>query len=257
MLSAAGLVKSFGGGLFKGASVCAVSGVSFDLARGKTLGIVGQSGCGKSTLARLLPGLLSPDKGSIRLNKEETTRLNGQALNRVRRKIQVIFQHPLSAFNPLHRLYKSLNEPFITKKDKHRATPAMLKKRLAQVDLPFGILQRYPHEVSGGELQRLSIARALILEPDYLVLDEATAMLDASTQARILNLLKTIQLRLEIGFIFISHDLDVAAVMADELAVMHRGRFVESAPPGQVLNHPTHTYTKELISYFNAFHEKS
>lgn len=248
MLSAAGLVKSFGGGLFKGAPVCAVSGVSFDLPRGKTLGIVGQSGCGKSTLARLLPGLLSPDKGNIRLNKEETTRLNGQALNRVRRKIQVIFQHPLSAFNPLHRLHKSLNEPFIIKKDKHRATPAMLKERLAQVDLPVGILQRYPHEVSGGELQRLSIARALILEPDYLVLDEATAMLDASTQARILNLLKTIQLRLEIGFVFISHDLDVAAAMADELAVMHRGRFVEFAPPGAG-SESSHAYIHQRFNF--------
>lgn len=246
--------KSFNQGLFKGPGILAVKGVSFTLPRGKTIGIVGESGSGKSTLARILPGLLLPDKGRIELNGEDINHLKGQARNRARRKIQIIFQHPFSSFNPLHSHEKSLAEPLVITGQKAATTRKNLEALLKEVDLNGSILDRYPHQVSGGELQRLSLARALALEPEYLVLDEPTAMLDVSTQARVLQMLKQIQNRLNIGFVFISHDLDVASFMAEELAVMHHGSFIEQGPVEQIMTSPKASYTKELIRYFREFH---
>lgn len=256
MLKVIDLHKSFGKGFFKGPGTQAVKGVSFELSRGKTMGIVGESGSGKSTLARLLPGLLPGDKGQIELDGFNITRLKGGELNRIRRKIQIIFQHPLSSFNPGHLLGKSLAEPLVIVGKKKEATRKTLTGLLAKADLGEDILDRYPHQVSGGELQRVALARALALEPDYLILDEPTAMLDVSTQARMLHMLKGIQARFNTGFIFITHDLDVAAFMGDQIAVMHQGRFIEQGETDQIMNTPGTAVTKRLIHYFREFDAK-
>ncbi len=254
MLRVEDVYKSFKKGGFRRTGVRAVDGVGFTLERGRTLGIVGESGSGKSTLAMLLPGLLPTDSGEILLEGEDITRMKDPELNLARRKIQVIFQHPFSSFNPSHRLGKSLAEPFEVMGHAMGEGREALGELLDAVDLGPDILARFPHQVSGGELQRLAVARALALEPSYLVLDEATAMLDVSTQARILHMLKAVQARLKIGFILISHDPDVAAFMSDDIAVMHRGRFVETGRPERIINAPAHPHTRQLIQYFKEFY---
>ncbi len=230
MLKVTQVYKSFKQGWFRrhGGPLTAVRNVSFALARGETLGIVGESGSGKSTLARLLPLLIRPDRGCVTLNGDALTTMKTKALMQARRKIQLISQHPLSSFNPLIRLQTSMMEPFVVTGRNKKITQSMRYGYLEQFDLPLDILHRYPHQASGGELQRLSIARALMLAPDYLILDEATAMLDVSSQAKILHLLKSIQKEMNIGVLFISHDLDVAAFMSDELAIMRNGQFIET-----------------------------
>ena len=216
--------------------------VSFSLARGETLSIVGESGSGKSTLARMLSGLTPPDRGQITVNKKAPVK---------GRHIQIIFQHPFASFNPTHTLAKSLAEPYVI--SGQSVTPRKLTDTLAQVDLTPDLLERFPSQVSGGELQRAALVRALALNPRYLILDEACTMLDISNQARIIHLLKHIQTRLKLGMVFITHDLNLAAFMGGSLAVMQAGRFIEHGPAGTVLNKPATAYTRQLIHYFREF----
>lgn len=239
--------------MFHTSKVNAVDDVTLSIKKGDTLGLVGESGCGKSTLARLILNLLPPDSGRIVLGKQEIAYLKGDDLTQYRRKIQIVFQQPFSSFDPLYRLKKSLLEPLKIHGRLNKKSDPLIKALVKRVGLHGDILNRYPHEVSGGELQRVAIARALVLKPEILILDEPTSMLDVSMQAKVLNLLKEIQKEYKISFLFISHDLDAVCFMSENIAVMNKGKIVEQGPRDQILYTPEHAYTKRLIAYFNEF----
>ena len=227
----------------------AVEDVSLTLKRGKTLAIVGESGCGKSTLARTILRLYEPSTGKIYINGNEIQSLNIAQMKPIRKKIQIIFQDPFASLNPKLRVSTLLKEPLIAHGIKSisemedRAT-----KLLHKVSLPSDVMQRFPHEFSGGERQRICIARALMLNPDIIVADEAVSALDVSVRAQILDLLMDLQQELNLSYIFISHDLAVVEQIAHKIAVMYCGRMVETGPRDSVCTEPSHFYTKRLMS---------
>jgi len=252
VLRAEGLVKRFevGRGLFGRARgvVSAVDGVSLAVAPGQTLAVVGESGCGKSTLARLLLRLIEPDAGRIELDGQDLRALDERALLRARRQVQMVFQDPFGSLNPRMSAGDTLAEPLRL----HAVVPASeratrVRRLLDQVGLPAEAAQRYPHEFSGGQRQRLAIARALAAGPKLLVCDEPVSALDVSIQAQILNLLADLQHELGLAYVFISHDLAVVRQVATEVAVMYLGRFVETGPASQVFARPRHPYTQALL----------
>ena len=252
VLRAEGLVKRFdvGRGLFGRARgvVSAVDGVSLEVAAGRTLAVVGESGCGKSTLARLLLRLIEPDAGRIELDGQDLRALDEAALLRARRHIQMVFQDPYGSLNPRMSAGDTLAEPLRL----HAVVPAAqraarVRRLLDQVGLPAEAARRYPHEFSGGQRQRLAIARALAAGPKVLVCDEPVSALDVSIQAQILNLLADLQRELGLAYVFISHDLGVVRQVASEVAVMYLGRFVETGPAPQVFAAPRHPYTRALL----------
>ncbi len=227
----------------------AVSDVSFSLAQGETLGIVGESGCGKSTLGRALLRLYQPTSGTIRFLGEDITHLTKKQMKRVRRKIQMVFQDPMESLNSRHTVYDILSEPFAI--HKLGTTAERIKwvdELLTRVGLPTSSAALYPHEFSGGQRQRIGIARAIALQPDLLVCDEAVSALDVSVQAQVINLLLDLQEQMKLTIIFISHDLSVVKHISDRIAVMYLGRFVELAPAEELYHSPQHPYTKALIS---------
>ncbi len=253
LLQAEGLVKHYPvrGGLLskRSGAVRAVDGVSFEVARGETLGLVGESGCGKTTVARLVLRLEAPTAGRVSFDGEDLLALSSKALRRKRREIQIVFQDPMSSLNPRMTVGEILAEPLFV----HRvATGAALDARvdalLDQVGIPASWRQRYPHEFSGGQRQRIGVARAIALGPKLVVCDEAVSALDVSVQAQVLNLLLELRERLGLAYLFISHDLSLVRHVSDRVAVMYLGQLVEQAPTGRLFGAPAHPYTKALLS---------
>lgn len=227
----------------------AVDDVSFELKRGEVLGLVGESGCGKSTLSRSLIGLLPVHEGQIRFNGEDLARLPQKAWRSVRRQIQMIFQDPFASLDPRMSIGDMLMEPMLV----HHIVPRSQLQKEAQrlldiVQLPVDALKRYPHQFSGGQRQRLDIARALALRPQLLVCDESVSALDVSIQAQILNLLKELQAEFDLSYLFISHDLNVVHYISDRVMVMQAGKIVERGDAEQVLRQPNNAYTKTLVA---------
>ncbi|NBS56288.1 MAG: dipeptide ABC transporter ATP-binding protein [Betaproteobacteria bacterium] len=230
--------------------VKAVDGVSFGIRAGQTLALVGESGCGKTTAGKALLQLIRPTAGTVRFDGRELTQLTRSALRPMRAAMQIVFQDPYASLDPRMRVTDILAEGMLslgvarTAADIGRRVDAMLE----QVGLPREAGKRYPHEFSGGQRQRIAIARALSVEPRLIVCDEPTSALDVSVQAQILNLLKDLQDRLGLAYLFITHNIAVVGHLAHEVAVMHRGRIVEQGPAQEVLIRPQHAYTRELLA---------
>ncbi|WP_428659743.1 ABC transporter ATP-binding protein [Reyranella sp.] len=246
LLSIRELAKSF---RVSGGTVRAVNGVSFDIARAETVGLVGESGCGKSTLGKTILRLIDPDSGSILLAGEEIGRLTRSALRPHRRRMQMIFQDPYASLNPRITVGRLIQEPM----DAHKVgTVAERKDRVVWLMQRVGLrpehAERFPHEFSGGQRQRIGIARALALNPDLLICDEPVSALDLSVQAQVLNLLVEIQEEFKLSLLFISHDLSVVAHLADRIMVMYLGHIVEIGTRDAVWEQPLHPYTRALIS---------
>lgn len=229
--------------------VRAVDGVSFDIQQGKTLALVGESGCGKTTLGKSLLNLIPASGGQVKINGIELSSLTGEQLRQQRANIQIVFQDPFSSMNPrmlvgdiiaegIRALHPGINS------DERKAR---VRQLLQQVDLPEDSAQRYPHEFSGGQRQRICIARALAVAPKLIVCDEPTSALDVSVQAQIIQLLKALQQEKGVSYLFITHDLAVVAEIADDVAVMYKGKIVEQGSVAQVLTKPRHAYTRKLL----------
>jgi oligopeptide/dipeptide ABC transporter ATP-binding protein len=230
-----------------GQALPAVAGVSVELRRGETLGIVGESGCGKSTLARLLVRLEEPTSGRVEVAGMDVTNLRGKELRAIRRRIQLVFQDPHSSLNPRITIGRTLEEVL----DVHELRPpgerpARVRELLDMVGLSPAFAGRYPHQLSGGQRQRVGIARALAVEPDVVVLDEPVSALDVSVRSGIMNLLARLRDELDVAYVFISHDLAMARHVSDRIAGMYLGRIVESGPWEPVSDRPLHPYTVAL-----------
>ena len=225
----------------------AVDNVSFRIETGTTFALVGESGCGKSTIARLAVGLYEPTEGDIVFEGQNLATARAQPA--IRRRMNMIFQDPYASLNPRWRVRDIIAEPIraFALASRPNETAARVGALLAQVGLAVSDGEKYPHEFSGGQRQRISIARALASEPDFLVCDEPTSALDVSVQAQILNLMRDLQRRLGLTYLFISHNLAVVRHMADQLGVMYLGRIVESGPAETIFARPLHPYTRLLL----------
>jgi oligopeptide transport system ATP-binding protein len=223
----------------------AVEDLDLAIFRGETLGLVGESGSGKSTVARLLPRLIEPTRGEVLYEGRNIFDLSGGALRRLRRKVQIVFQDPYSSLNPRHSVGRIISEGI---EDGRRGKAKRVAELLDLVGLASDVLDRYPHEFSGGQRQRICIARALAVDPEFLVLDEPVSALDVSIQSKILNLLHDLKKKLDLTYLFISHDLSVVHPIADRVAVMYLGHLVELAPKRVLYANPLHPYTQALLS---------
>jgi ABC-type oligopeptide transport system ATPase subunit len=229
--------------------VRAVQDVGFAIAPGRTLGLVGESGCGKTTVARLILNLLPADSGRVLFRGRDILNLGAAAMRPLRREIQIIFQDPYSALNPRMTVAQTLGEGLRMTGLRGRAERrARLEELLALVGMSPRALDRYPHEFSGGQRQRIGIARALSVGPSLIVCDEPVSALDVSIQAQIINLLKELQDRLGLSYLFISHDLNVVGYLCHEVAVMRAGRILEMASVEEIFEDPQHPYTRELLA---------
>ena len=251
-LEARGLTKLYGGGYTlvgrPRPANHAVSNVVIALNRGQTLGIVGESGCGKTTLARMLAGLTPPSAGTISINGQILANDRGSRLHSGRRAIQYVFQDPVGSLNPRKTVRKTLEAPLIrlARLDR-RERSERLGELMDSVKLRRELLDRYPHELSGGQAQRIGIARALAANPEILILDEPVSALDVSVQAQVLGLLSELQQLLGLTYVFITHNLAVTEVVSDQVAVMYFGRIIELAPARRLFANPRHPYTRLLL----------
>lgn len=247
-----------GGGVFRqGYTVKAVDGVSLQVNRGETLGLVGESGCGKSTLGRTILKLYEPTDGRVFFQGQDITDLSSKAMRPLRKDMQIIFQDPLESLNQRHTIGMIIEEPFIihglgTREERKRWVEELLEK----VGLPKSAVNRYPHEFSGGQRQRIGIARAIALKPKLLICDESVSALDVSVQAQILNLLLKLQQEMSLAIIFISHDLSVVRHVSDRVAVMYFGKIVEQGSVEQIFANPRADYTKTLLAAIPASHPR-
>jgi len=229
--------------------VKAVDGVSFSIPAGKTLGLVGESGSGKSTTGYCILQLTKPTSGSIRFDGKELTKLSGEHLRRVRQDMQIVFQDPYSSLDPRMTVGNIVSEPLeVHGMGTRKSRRETVRRLLEVVGFNPNFTNRYPHEFSGGQRQRIGIARALALSPKLIVCDEPVSALDVSIQAQILNLLKDLQRDFGLTYLFISHDLAVVRTMADEIAVMNRGKLVEVGPAEEIYANPKDEYTKALFT---------
>jgi peptide/nickel transport system ATP-binding protein len=242
LLQAEGLRKSFANG------VRAVDDVSLTVHAGETVGIVGESGCGKSTTARLILRLLDPDAGTVRFGGVDLATLRGRRLREIRRRLQLVPQNPQTSFNPKMTIGDSIAFNMVVNGTKRGPARARTTELLERVGIAPAHAAKHPHELSGGQLQRAAIARALATEPELVICDEAVSALDKSVQAQVLNLLAELQRDTDVAFLFISHDLAVVEHVADRVVVMYLGRVVETGPAADIWRAPQDPYTQTLLA---------
>ncbi len=227
----------------------AVDDITFSIEKGRTMGVVGESGCGKSTLGRTIIRLLDATDGHVRLNGEDITYAKGRDLRKLREKVSIVFQDPYSSLNPRSSVESTIREPL---QEAHRFSKAQINARTEELMDLVGIEERlrlaYPHEMDGGRRQRVGIARALALNPEFIMCDEPVSALDVSIQAQVLNLLMDLQEQMKLTYMFVTHDLSVVRHISDDICVMYLGQLVETSPSKELFLRPLHPYTKALLS---------
>lgn len=245
LLEARGLVKEYAR---NGKAARVVDDVSFAIRRGETMGLVGESGSGKSTVARMLLRLIEPTAGTVRYDDIDLLAATPRQMREMRRSMQIVFQDPYAALNPRMKVRQILAEPFAIHGEKKTGNTARLEIMLNEVGLDSSALERYPHEFSGGQRQRINIARALALRPEFLILDEPVSALDVSVGAQVINLLRELQQKYGLTYLFISHSMPLVRYLCDRVAVMQHGRLVEYGRCEQVCEAPQDPYTQGLIA---------
>lgn len=249
MLEISHLSKTYTSGFLGNRRVDAVKDVSFQIHTGEIFGLIGESGSGKTTLTRMIGGFLKPSSGEITFEGKNLVKANSREWHQLRQQIQFVFQHPQLTFHPRRNIYFACAEPIrLYHLDRHMSERDMIRHMLRRVGISEDQWHKYPHEISGGQAQRIAIARALSLNPKLLICDEPTSMLDVSVQAQILRLLLRANEKYHVAMLFISHDLDVIRAVCQRVAVMHKGEIVETGTIEEVFGNPKHEYTKKLLS---------